>query len=514
VGGRKGTRPSGSATLDSGAISQAEAVLHLPLPMVVSDLAGNIGLCNRAFEARVGMTSQACEGRNLADLLSVSNSEIAQCMTEVERGHRWNGRWVALLSGGRSWVQDVEAGPLRAEDGKVAGCVAVIRDLTDEDSLVDRLKRVDRMDAMARLAAGVAHEINNPLSFIIGNVQYLQDAIEKASDGIDEKTAVDMFSALEDVRLGAGQISDIVEELNTLVKSGEQPPGPVDLRSLIESTLAMVANQMAHRAVLVREYADAPKPWGNASRLGQVILNLVVNAMESIPAGDAKSNEVRVCVREGLRGNLILEVKDTGSGIPEDVLPHVFDPFFTTKQAGQGAGLGLTIAHEIVRDMGGDITVRTETGRGTSILVSLPIEEPLAGPEPTLRPKASEEWQSNVARILVVDDQPAILRTVRRILVGHEIVACRSGREGLEHLSKSDFDIVFCDLMMPELTGPQFFDLAVEVRPEMRDRFVFITGGAFTAGAAKFLKSTEHPVVEKPFVPQKLRELVKQLVGS
>ena len=369
-----------------------------------------------------------------------------------------------------------------------------------------------RMAAVNRLAMGVAHEINNPLSFIVGNVAYLSEELSRHHEILGDELVGEWRSALSDLSEGVVRVRDIVQELGGIADNTASMAGPVDVAAVLDSTLAMVHNRMRHRARLVREYSEVDRAWGSASQLSQVFLNLLLNAIDAVGTGDPKDNEIRVSLRSSSRGAVVVEIRDTGPGIDDSVLPQIFDPFFTTKPVGAGTGMGLTMSHRIVTELGGHITVRSKEGQGTSFIVTLPTHDALARAHKV--PERVVDSEASGARILVVDDQAAVTRTVRRILRSHDVVTASSGREALRLLRKDDFDLVLCDLMMPDLSGQQLYDLAIEKQPHLAARFVFITGGAFTATAARFVKRVPNPVIEKPFSPQKLRELVARSIAS
>jgi CheY-like chemotaxis protein/anti-sigma regulatory factor (Ser/Thr protein kinase) len=269
----------------------------------------------------------------------------------------------------------------------------------------------------------------------------------------------------------------------------------------------MVANEVRHRARLVEDYADTPTIVANESRLGQVILNLLVNAVQAIPEGNVQRNEVRVVTRnEGDR--VCIAISDTGAGIPPEHCARIFDPFFTTKPVGVGTGLGLSICEGIVTSLGGEITVQSEVGKGTTFRVSLPAghvrEEPPAvrAPQPARGPRG---------RVLVIDDDPLLLKVVAATLTRHhQVTALTDARAAIARIESGEiYDVILCDLMMPQVSGMDVYAQLLRVAPEMAARTVFMTGGAFTPRARAFLADVPNPTVEKPFEPRALVELVR-----
>ena len=238
-------------------------------------------------------------------------------------------------------------------------------------------------------------------------------------------------------------------------------------------------------------------------------MNLLLNAAQSIPEGEADRNEVRVSIRPNGTAEVLLEVRDTGPGIAPEILAHVFDPFFTTKPVGAGPGLGLSICHGIVTSIGGRIEAQSVLGGGATFRVTLPACRTEAAPpgEPSQAPRRG--------RILLVEDDPLVARAVRRTLSrDHDVVFVEGGRAALQALAKERYDLVMSDLMMPEMTGMDLHAELSRTHPDVAQRMVFLSGGAFTDAAREFLRRVPNRQVEKPFNPQELRELVARLLAS
>jgi CheY-like chemotaxis protein len=275
----------------------------------------------------------------------------------------------------------------------------------------------------------------------------------------------------------------------------------------------MTSNEVRHRARLTRDYGDVAPVNGNESRLGQVFLNLIVNAAQAIPEGDAANNEVKIVTRMDSSGRVAIEFHDTGAGIPAEVLPRIFDAFFTTKATTLGTGLGLAICHRIVAEHDGEISVKSRTGSGTVFRVVLGAENRLvaepAAALPEIRP-------TRAGRVLVIDDEQMLCSAIERILgAQHHVTTVTSAREALSRLGAGErFDLILCDLMMPEMTGMDLYD---EVQRSMADqaaKFIFMSGGAFTDNARAFLARSSNEVVDKPFRGAALRQVVARFLQS
>jgi signal transduction histidine kinase len=396
---------------------------------------------------------------------------------------------------------------------------AIERELRDVTLLVEQKKMQnqlmisDRMASMGTLAAGVAHEINNPLTCVMANLDLAaRDIAEQAGKlGLSAEFS-EVREELHDARAAVGRIRDIVRDLKIFSHSGESKTGPVDVQRVMESTLRMAWNEIRHRARLVKNYGKTPPVEASESRLGQVFLNLVVNAAQAIGEGRAEQNEIRISTSVDPSGSVAIEIADTGPGMPPEVLSRLFTPFFTTKPIGVGTGLGLSICHRIVLDFGGTLDVKSEVGKGTSFRVSLP---PAGTPVAEAAPQVALDMPARRrGRILVVDDEPMIATSVQRTLSAqHEVVAVGSASEALTRIGAGErFDVIICDLMMPQMTGMDLHAELSRVVREQADRMIFLTGGAFTTRARAFLDETPNQRVEKPFDTVHLRALINDRI--
>jgi CheY-like chemotaxis protein len=311
-----------------------------------------------------------------------------------------------------------------------------------------------------------------------------------------------------EAREGAERVRKIVRGLKTFSRADEERRVVMDVKSALELAVNMAFNEMRHRARLVKDYGPVPLVDADEARLGQVFINLLINAAQTIPEGDVAANEIRIVTSTDTTGRAVVEVKDTGPGIPAAVLGRIFDPFFTTKPVGIGTGLGLSICHSIVTGMGGEIAVVSELGRGTTFRVTLP-----AAIGPAVSPVMSERRiRSARAVVLIVDDDPFVGAALARVLRDHEVVLTTKARDALDVLAGGKrFDVILSDLMMPEMSGMEFYDELTRRDPRTAERVIFLTGGAFTPDARAFLDRVPNRQIEKPFDPERLRALVQTL---
>jgi CheY-like chemotaxis protein/two-component sensor histidine kinase len=307
-------------------------------------------------------------------------------------------------------------------------------------------------------------------------------------------------------------VRKIVRDLKTFTRGDEEKHGPVDIRRVIESSLHMAAPEMKHRARVERDYGKAPPVMGSESRLGQVFLNLLVNAAQAIPEGRVESNVITVVTSCDLENRVVVEIRDTGIGIPGEIRGRLLEPFFTTKPVGVGTGLGLAIVHSIVQNHGGELEIDSEVGKGTVVRVRLPAAEVVS----TIEPEVAKEPASGTrGKFLVIDDEMMVAKSLQRTLSGnHDVEIETYSKDALARFERGErFDLVFCDLMMPEVTGMELYELVQRLDPAQAAKIVFVSGGAYTERGRTFLDSVPNRRLEKPLDPSALEAVVREVIG-
>ncbi len=390
--------------------------------------------------------------------------------------------------------------------------VALARDMSEHRQTQNQLMVSERMASVGTLAAGVAHEINNPLASVLANLDF---ALAELGDFPQrEALSPEVIRSLREAREAGERVRNIVRDLKIFSRSDDADRrGPVDVQLVLESSLRMAWNEIRHRARLVKDFGPVPRVLANDARLGQVFLNLIVNAAQAIPSGRAEKNEVRVVTRV-IDGKVAIDVCDTGAGMPAAVLNRLFTPFFTTKPIGLGTGIGLSICHRIISDLGGEITVESEVGKGTTFRVLLTATNEIEGRRATAVPHPSRPGRRG--RVLVVDDEAAIGRVIERTLRReHEVTCVLNGHDALKLISGGQrFDVILCDLMMPQMTGMELHARLCSAAPDQAELMIFVSGGTFTAEARSFLDQAPNPRMEKPFDAHQLRVIVNDRVLS
>lgn len=491
----------------------ATALERMASLVVVIDAAGAIVRANRALCELLGATEAEIAGRKVWEFLGPQHAAIVKHAFEtgsdlravtprhaevLVRAHSGELRLVAwqnaLITGG---------------DGRTPLAIGTGTDVTGRREMQGQLLIADRMASIATLAAGVAHGINNPLAYVVANLHELR---ERLKGTLGEQELAEIAELAAETLDGANRIGRIVGDLRTFSRDEDDRVHAVDLHPIVERALAMAENDIDDRARVVCELDPVPRVLGTESKLAQVILNLLLNAAQAIEPGDVEGNAIVVSTSRDRLGRPKLEIRDSGVGIPAENLGKVFDPFFTTKPLGVGTGLGLSIAHHIVSDFGGEIAISSKLGEGTTVSLVLqeaPAPSPLPARPSTIPPPPTATRR---LRILIVDDEPAILRALQRLLSAHDVFRAQSGREAVERIEQiGPFDVVFCDVMMPELSGLDVYREVSERRPGQEQKIVFVTGGAFSEETSKFLDSIPNPKLSKPFEPGAVRALIKSL---
>ncbi|HLL23506.1 MAG TPA: PAS domain S-box protein [Kofleriaceae bacterium] len=375
------------------------------------------------------------------------------------------------------------------------------RDVTSRKRIEQELVRADRLASIGMMSAAVAHEINNPLAYSRLCLQFLERELPTL---LPPDARPRILEQLGNASHGIERVATIVRDLRTFARADEGEVGPIDVVACVEQAIKLVANELRHRATLVRDILGTPKAHGSASRMEQVVVNLLINAAHAISPGDPANNEVGVTVREDA-GTVTIAVRDTGAGIPPALRERVFEPFFTTKEIGVGTGLGLAVCRSIVEQQGGSIGIDATATRGTTMIVKLPVHRGTAR-GPTAMPEGARARRRLV--ILVVDDEPLVRRALATVLGReHEVLLAEHGRHAIEQLATRPVDVVVCDVMMPVMSGSDLYEHLCTHDPALARRFVFITGGTLGAQSS-FLDNIDVPILYKPFELAKVLALV------
>ncbi|MBS2024158.1 MAG: hybrid sensor histidine kinase/response regulator [Deltaproteobacteria bacterium] len=383
------------------------------------------------------------------------------------------------------------------------------QDEADRRVMDARLMLSEKLASLGMLAAGVGHEINNPLAVTMASVEYIAGELKQLRDELPQRLQAkfdELAEPIKDVEEATIRIRDVVRDLRMLSRS-EKHLGAVDVTEVVAAAVRATHNEVRHRAQLVRALPRLPLVRGDPARLGQVFINLFINAAHAIPEGRSSENHITVEGKvDGLK--VVVSVRDSGVGMSPAVVSRVFDPFFTTKQVGAGTGLGLSICHRIVTDLGGTIEVESVEGRGSTFRVVLPLAS--QGEQPSPAPYVQTGPQRQRGRVLVIDDEKAIGGSIARLLPEHDLTLLTGAKAALGLLAAGDrWDVIVCDLMMPEMSGLEFYAELRKRFPTQAQATVFLTGGAFTPHVSDFLAGLPREMwMEKPFEAEALKSWI------
>jgi two-component system cell cycle sensor histidine kinase/response regulator CckA len=494
--------------------------------VVTVDLAGRVTFMNPAAEKLTGTAAADALGKPVRDVVKITNpsgepfsdTPLTAALREDRAVELMDANLLNVRTGAQHAISDTSMPVIEA--GQRLGAVMVFRDVSDQRNLQKQLELANQLASLGTMAAGVAHEINNPLSVVTANADFIAQELKEhraelvrlsASEPAKQRCE-DMLLALHDVRQAAARIGSIVDDLRAFSRPAQPQAGVADVVKCLSWALRTTAHEFQQRAQLITHFGPVPHVPGDEAKLGQVFINLLVNAAHAMAPGQADQNRVTISVRTDERGWAVIEIADTGCGIPAADLPRIFDPFFTTRSSGGGTGLGLSICHGIVTAFGGELRVSSEPGTGSRFTVYLPSTAPRATQS---EPRLQTQLEPRRSRLLIIDDEQMVLRVLERVLRNHDLMCTQSARAGLDHIRNGEqFDLILTDITMPSMTGIQFYEELLAHYPEHAKRVVFLSGGAVSLDISDFLQSVSNPRIEKPFDSRGLRAQIANLLAQ
>jgi len=481
--------------------------------VVTVDLEGIVTFMNPAAEALLGEPASVAVGRPVRDIIRLLDpAQPSSPLDQVLEEHRNLVIHEAPVHHPIAPRLISDSATMVVDDNEVLGAVMVFRDITEQKMLQKQLEVSDRLTSLGTMAAGVAHEINSPLSIVLANTSFVLDELrsqraDAQAAGRETHPFDGTIRAQIETESAVERIAKIVSSLQAFARPAQPSGGAASVhKAAVWAVRSTVAEFTSRATVDVDIPAELPPVRLDETRLGQVLVNLLVNAAHAIAPGHSARNRVSIRARDA-ESSVVIEVSDSGSGMAPDLLRRVFEPFFTTKPVGVGTGLGLSICHGIVRSVSGQLDVESTPGVGTTFRITIPKAETA---EVTVdRPAVS----ARRGRILLIDDDAGFLKALCRILSDHETVAVQDARDALELLAREPFDIIFSDIMMPAMSGPEFYEQLLSVQPEAAGRVVFLTGGALSNHTRDFLGAIANTCLEKPISVAELRAFVAQLLA-
>ncbi len=395
--------------------------------------------------------------------------------------------------------------------------LVTFRDVTERvraDSLREKLLHSERLASIGQLAAGITHEINNPAAYVLANLVSMQEKFGggRAPSEWTDAELRELRSMLDESVQGMDRIRRISRDLRTFARIESDELERVELNRVVDTACNIAYSEIRYRARLVKQLGRLPIITGSRGKLAQVVTNLLVNAAQAIADGESVDDN-QIIISTGCDAREVwVTVQDTGAGIPEAVRARVFQPFFTTKPRGVGTGLGLALCADIARQHGGTLSLYNRSDRGAHAELRLPRKGPLSEVVPRPRPAVIDPESIGRKRILVVDDEPLVLRGYRRMLRQHEVIVAPGGREGLEKVrDEAGLDLIICDLMMPDVDGVAVHEEVSARHPGLARKFAFCSGGALTPRTKAYLEKRKVVVLEKPLTVAAVTELLQRL---
>jgi len=474
----------------------------------VHDPGGRLVRANRALARRLNTVPQQLIGRFCSELYSPPGLRFESCrhmqslqaepllVEEVELPHM----------GG---IFQISISPWYDKNNRVVGSIHVAKDISNEKLLQQQLIQSEKLSAIGELISGIAHELNNPLTGVMGYSQLLQ-----LRRDLDDR-ARDCLLKINNLAL---RCQKIVQNLLSFARKKKPERSPTNVNELLEKTIDLRSYELSVNNIAIQRELDRnlPNTIADAHQLQQVFLNIITNAEQAMLESSAKG---LLTVRSRLDARnplIVVEIEDTGPGIPEKVATRIFDPFFTTKEVGKGTGLGLSIAYGIMQEHGGRILVRSRPGEGATFVVEIPIISTLKDEArifPALMPQALRfEGLVRGKRVLVVDDERYILDFLVEVfrMFPMEVDTAGDGREAMDKLLARDYDLVVTDLKMPEMGGRELFQWIRIQRPALSRRVVFVTGDTVSSETRAFFEGNSARYIAKPFKIDEIKEVIQQ----
>ncbi|HTS16309.1 MAG TPA: CHASE4 domain-containing protein [Verrucomicrobiae bacterium] len=486
--------------------------------IVLTDREGTVEWVNPAFTRLTGYALADVYGERWSALKADGHDPASydKLWKTILSGEVWQGELVSSRKDGTRYTARMTIAPVADEDGRVAHFIAIKEDMTEQKTLQEQFLQAQKVEAVGRLAGGVAHDFNNILTAITGYTELLLRKLP-ADDA--------RFRLAEQIRKAAERASGLTRQLLAFSRKQALQPRIVDLSNIVTDMEKMLRRLIGEDIELhTIRGAAVGNVRADPAQIEQVLMNLAVNARDAMPNGGKLVIEVARATLRDDRARLsgmapgeyvMLSVTDTGSGMTEEVKAHIFEPFFTTKRQGNGTGLGLATCYGIVKQSGGSIEVDTEVGRGTTFRIYLPRVDATADSQ-SERPKTAP-WATGTETILVAEDEADVRKLAAGILreLGYHVIEASNGEEGIrvaEQNAGAKIDLLFTDIVMPQMDGKQLADWFGTTRPETK--VLFTSGYTADAMIRRGIYEDQISFVEKPFTPEILARRVREVLDG
>lgn len=486
---------------------------HAPLTMYLKDREGRFCVVNEFMAEQLGLTTEQLKGLKPADVLTPEAAEeaaeIDRWIMEHRKPHVRESEFMAV--GGKKTAVTVRF-PVFDDAGEIAYIGGVFLDLTDQKRAQEELARSqealaqsEKLTALGSLLAGVSHELNNPLAVVVGEAILL----EEDADGTEFATAATR------IRKSAERCSRIVQTFLAMARQRTPERVQLSVESVSKAAIELTHYGMRSNGIaVITDFAsDLPGVAADSDQLHQVLVNLLINAQQALQECDPP-REIRVTSHhDKARDRVCIEVSDNGPGVSPELAKRIFEPFFTTKPQGAGTGIGLSFSHGVIEAHGGNL-ILASSDKGATFRIELPTSA--ASADAVQVCSSTSEPTGAAGTALIADDEPELADALSRFLAreGYRCVVVNSGREAIEQVRDTQFDIILSDLRMPDVDGPAFYRWLSDNRPELAGRLGFVTGDTLGPAAVSFLGNAERPFIEKPFNRASIRNLLAALRGQ
>jgi PAS domain S-box-containing protein len=476
------------------------------------DLAGSYTFFNDVISARLGYTTEELSGMNYRAYTPEGDiKSVYRVYNEVYRTGKPR-RWYPMVNIGKDGTTifvENSILPIRSSEGQITGFRGISRDVTERKRMEEERRQLEqkaqfasRLASVGEMASGIAHEINNPLTGVIGYAQLL------LQEDLPDKIRKD----LETINDGAQRVSHVIQRLLAFARQTKPQRTYVNVNEIVATTLDLRGYhlQTSNIKVITQLAKDLPLTVADAGQLQQVFLNLIVNAETEMKL--ARVSGKLLVKTQQINKTIRISFKDDGPGIAEQNLDRIFDPFFTTRQVGQGTGLGLSVCYGIVSEHGGRIYAESKPGKGATFIVELPIiteEKQLQLPEPAV----AESKKMTGARILVVDDEPVVREFISKVLAeeGHQVETVDNAEDALEMVMSKPYRIILLDIKMPGMSGIELYKRFQKIAPSLARKVIFVTGDVMGTRTMAFLSKAKSPYITKPFTASQLNILINRV---
>lgn len=501
-------QPSSTETVPASSCLFGQAVESSIDGILLRDTNERIIYTNKALRKMFDYTTEEILGKNVLILFpGESHQHIKQDIFPVIYEHGiWRGEVEAQDKNGKSILVSISTSCLKDPGGKSTVYFSVYRDVSHEREIQLQLTQSEKLAAMGEMLAAAAHELNNPLTTVVGFSQLL----------LRKRVSSDIKRQLKKISSEAMRTSKIVKNFLSLARPSKPEKTLVGVNGVIQHVLELKSRQLKvdNIRTLQKFDTDLPKAFGDYQQLYEVFLNLVNNAHQAMVNAHGKGT---LTIRtETKSGEIFIHISDTGPGIPIDVQQKLFKWILTTKT--EGTGLGLRISHDIIKKHSGEITVRCPNRRGTIFTVRLPVGAP-DNPKPQSKSPEAANRPGPIKKpreILVVDDEEMILDLYHHLLtqLGYRCDLVKSGNEGLDRLNKKVYDLIIADVKIPRMSGKKFYSLVQQSHPPLSKRFIFVTGDAVDKKTRQFIESNHLNVLYKPFILNQLEQIIHRVLNK